>query len=74
MKALRIMLILVGCSCIALNIGQIAMSETNPLPIDAGFLKIFEVYVSKLYLLLAGIVIAAIGSNIHAKNKNQQIA
>ena len=74
MKALRIMLILVGCTCIALNIGQIALSETNPLPIDAGFFKILEVYVSKLYLLLGGIIIAAVGSNIHAKNKTGQMA
>jgi hypothetical protein len=74
MKALRILLILVGCSCIAFNIGQIAFGEPNQLPIDAGLLKILEVYFSKLYLLFGGILLAAIGSNIHAKAKTKHLA
>ena len=74
MKALRILLILVGCSCIAFNIGQIAFGEPNQLPIDAGLFKILGVYISKLYLLFAGIVLAAVGSNVHSKAKTKHLA
>lgn len=74
MKALRIVLILIGCSCIAFNIGQIAFGEPNQLPIDAGLFKLLEVYISKLYLLFAGILLAAIGSNVHAKAKTKTLA
>jgi hypothetical protein len=74
MKALRISLILVGCGLIALNIVQVALGEPNQLPVDAGFFKILEVYVSKLYFLFAGILLAALGSNINAKAKTKHLA
>ncbi|MDB5253252.1 MAG: hypothetical protein JWP27_2421 [Flaviaesturariibacter sp.] len=74
MKALRITLICLGCALIALNIGQIATSENTPLPIDANFFKIMGIYLSKLYLLFGGIIIAALGSNIHGKSKVNHLA
>jgi len=71
MKALRIMLVILGCISIVSNIGMIALSDSNPLPVGADMLQLLGIYISKMYLLIGGIALVVISSNLRgAKDKH----
>jgi hypothetical protein len=74
MKALRIMLLILGCACILSNIGIIALSDSAPLPIGGDILQLLGLYVSKMALLFGGIVLVVFSSNLRAKAKSKQVA
>lgn len=74
MKALRIMLVILGCACIVSNIGMIALSDSSPLPAGADILQLLGIYVSKMYLLIGGIVLVVISSNLRHEAKDKHLA
>lgn len=70
MKALRILLIVCGCFCIAANLWIMASSNTSKMPIDASLFEMLGLYVSKMFLLIGGILLLVFASNIHPKHKH----
>ncbi|MDB5196854.1 MAG: hypothetical protein JWP88_1225 [Flaviaesturariibacter sp.] len=74
MKALRIVLVILGCAAIVSNIGMIALSEFTPVPAGADMLQLLGIYVSKMYLLIGGILLVVISSNLRQETKNKHLA
>ncbi|HEY0733253.1 MAG TPA: hypothetical protein VGD33_12580 [Chitinophagaceae bacterium] len=66
MKPLRIILIVLGCSLIILNMWRMADTEAidNRTP---DVMQLVGLYISKLYLMMAGIICLALSNSFHSK-------
>ena len=69
MKTIRLILIILGCALIILNMWRMTDAEAMAAPRTSDVLELLGIYVSRLYLLFAGIICLSLSSRFQGKEK-----
>ncbi len=75
MRPVRVILIVLGCALIILNMWKMTDAEAMAAPRTSDIVQLLGIYISRLYLLLAGIICLSLSSRFQGKGtKVKQIA